>query len=119
MDADVQRAIAALDEHPDPLHHDQTPAVGELASMGLRAVAPLTTPLGSERQETRMRAQRAWESIVYARHGFVGGQGFPDADAEAAAVADLREVAYAFDDAPEQRAAALERLREWLGRASG
>jgi hypothetical protein len=74
MDEDVQRAIAALDEHADPMHLDQTPAVRELAAMGLRAVEPLTGPLLSDSQETRLHAQRAWEAIVYARHDFVGGQ---------------------------------------------
>ena len=119
MDEDVQLAIAALDENADPMHHDQTPAVGELAGMGLRAVEPLTTPLLSGEQETRLHAQRAWEGIVYARHGFIGGQGFPDSDAEAAAVADLRAVGYSFEDGPDERQAAVERLREWLARAGG
>lgn len=117
MDDDVRRAIAALDEDADPMHLDHTPAVAELAAMGMRAVGPLTEPLASDNEETRMHAQRAWEGIVYGRHGFVGGQGFPSAEAEAAAVAELREVAYSFEDGPEERAAALERFRAWLARA--
>jgi hypothetical protein len=118
MDDDVQRAIAALDESADPMHLDLTPAVQALAGMGLRAVQPLTGPLLSEQQETRLHAQRAWEGIVYARHGFAGGQGFPDSDAEAAAVADLRAVGYSFVDAPPAREPAVGRLREWHAQAS-
>lgn len=117
MDEDVRRAIDALDEDADPMHLDYTPAVSELAGMGLRAVEPLMTPLASESQETRMHAQRAWEGVVYGRHGFVGGQGFPSGEAEAAAVADLRQVGYSFEDGGEERAAALERLRVWLASA--
>ncbi|MDP9135429.1 MAG: hypothetical protein M3N56_11460 [Actinomycetota bacterium] len=117
MDEDVRRAIAALDEGADPMHLDHTPAVAELSAMGLRAIGPLTEPLASESQETRLHAQRAWEGVVYGRHGFVGGQGFPSAEAEAAAVAELREVAYSFEDGPEERAAAIERLRAWLASA--
>jgi hypothetical protein len=117
MDDDIRRAIAALDEDPDPMHIDRTPAVRELSAMGLRAVEPLTGPLLSGDQDTRLRAQRAWEGIVYARHGFVGGQGFPDDAAEQAAVADLREVGYSFEDGPQDREAAVGRLREWAARA--
>lgn len=117
MDDDIQRAIAALDDAADPLHLDHTPAVKALAGMGLRAVEPLTGPLLSEQQEKRLHAQRAWEGIVYARHGFVGGQGFPDAAAEAAAVADLRAVGYSFEDDLPAREAAVQRLRDWRARA--
>jgi hypothetical protein len=118
MDEDVERAIADLDHEADPLRADPTPAAIVLASLGLRAVAPLAGPLLSDSQESRVHAQRAWEAIVYARHGFRAGQGFPDADAEREAVADLSEVGYAFDDGPPEREASVERLRGWLGRAS-
>jgi hypothetical protein len=118
MTDDVQRAIAALDEDADEGHLDQTPAVRELAGMGLRAVEPLTEPLLGDSRDRRLHAQRAWEAIVYSRHGWVAGQGFPDDESEAAATADLREVGYGFDDEPDERAAAVERLRAWLARAS-
>jgi hypothetical protein len=117
VDDDVRRAIAALDDDADPMHLDQTPAVHELARMGLRAVEPLATPLLSDDQDTRLHAQRAWEGIVYARHGFVSGQGFPDDDAEAAAIADLSAVGYSFEDGRPEREAAVRRLREWVERA--
>lgn len=118
MDDDVQRAIAELDQDADEGHLDQTPAMRELAGMGLRAVGPLAVPLLDESRETRLHAQRAWEGIVYARHGWVAGQGFPDDESEAAVVADLREVGYDFDAEPGERTAAVERLRAWLARAS-
>jgi hypothetical protein len=118
MDEDVQRAIAALDEDPDEGHLDQTPAVRELAGMGLRAVGPLTEPLLGDARDRRLHAQRAWEAVVYDRHGWVAGRGFPDDESEAAAIADLREVGYGFDDEPDERAAAVRRLRAWLARES-
>ena len=117
MDEDVRRAIAALNDEADPMHADHTPAVRELAGMGLRAVEPLSAPLLADDQDTRLRAQRAWEGIVYARHGFVSGQGFPDDAAEAAAVADLSAVGYSFEEGRSEREAAVRRLREWLERA--
>jgi hypothetical protein len=112
-DEDVDRAIASLDDDPDPLHGDQTPAVRRLADIGLPAVAPLAAPLLADGSMTRLHAQRAWESIVYARHGFVPGRGFPDDAAEETVGSVIAHVGYDFQQPAAEREAAVARMRDW------
>jgi HEAT repeat protein len=104
--------IRTIDDAPDPMHLDSTPAVGALGAMGSEAVPPLLDLLESSEQLTRLHAQRALELAVYRRHGFVPGRGFPNDEAEEAAREELTSSDYRFDAEPAARAAAIERLRE-------
>jgi hypothetical protein len=108
---DVDELIAALDDDPDPLHADMTPAVGALGEIGDAAVPALLEPLASESETTRLHAQRALEAIVQRRHGFRAGLGWPEPGGEEAAREELRAVGYRFDADADARAAALDRLR--------
>ena len=118
-DDDIEKAIASLDDDPDPLHGDQTPAVRRLAQIGVPAVSALTAPLLAESMTTRLHAQRAWESIVYARHGFAPGAGFPDDTAEETAASVITEVGYDFEQSGDEREAAVARMRDWAQREVG
>jgi hypothetical protein len=113
----AEELARAIDDDPDPLHGDVTPAGQALGAMGRDAVPALLGVLASEREVTRLRGQRAFEAVVCREHGFVPGQGFPGAEAEEAARADLVAIGYAHDADPGAREAALDRLREWLARA--
>jgi HEAT repeat protein len=108
---DLETWLAAIDDDPDPAHLDMTPAVYALGAMGDRAVPPLLDLLLSDSDETRLHAQRALELIVYRRHGFEPGRGFPSPAAEQAARDELVSAGYdhAADEAA--REAAAERLR--------
>jgi hypothetical protein len=107
----------AIDDDPDPMHLDVTPAAQELGAMGLPAVPAILGVLEAEHPDTRLRAQRALEAVIYGRHGFVAGQGFPSDDAEDAARRELQAIGYDHEADAGARAAALERAREWLARA--
>jgi hypothetical protein len=111
---DLEAWLAAIDDDPDPAHLDMTPAVRALGAMGDRAVPPLLDLLLSESEETRLHAQRALELVVYGRHGFEPGRGFPSSAAEQAARDVLVSAGYdpAGDAAARQAAAA--RLRASL-----
>jgi len=111
---DLQTWLAAIDDDPDPVHLDMTPAVHALGEMGDRAVPPLLDLLLAESEETRLHAQRALELIVYRRHGFEPGRGFPSPEAEQAARDEL--VSAGYDHAADRRAreAAAARLRASL-----
>jgi hypothetical protein len=114
---DLAAALAAIDDEPDPVHNDITPAVRALGAMGLRAVPPLLDLMLSENEDTRLHAQRALELVVYRRHGFEPGQGFPTAEDEQAAREELLSAGYDHAAEPAAREAAVTRLRDWLERA--
>ena len=109
----IDALVRGLDDDPDPLHLDMTPAVQALGEIGTDAVPALAGPLGSPSQDTRLRAQRALEAIVQRRHGFAPGRGFPGGQAEQDARDELAEIGYDFEAEPSERAAAIERLRVW------
>jgi hypothetical protein len=106
--------IRTIDDAPDPLHLDMTPAVGALGAFGPEALPRLLDLLDSPERLTRLHAQRALELAVYRSHGFVPGQGFPSDEAEQAAREELTSSGYAFDGEPAERDAAVERLRAHL-----
>jgi hypothetical protein len=110
----LSELVSRLDESPDPLHADLTPAVQELAELGLPAVRAVLDPLAADEPLTRLHAQRVLEYVVYARCGFEPGRGFPTPSAEQAALEQLTAIGYRYDDPSTERDAAVERLRVWL-----
>jgi HEAT repeat protein len=106
--------ISTIDDAPDPLHLDMTPAVSALGAFGSEAIPRLLDLLDAPEQLTRLHAQRALELAVYRRHGFVPGQGFPTDEAEEAAREELTSSGYDFDAEPAARRSAIQRLRAQL-----
>jgi HEAT repeat protein len=107
----LEQWLQAIDDDPDPLHLDMTPAVRALGDMGPTAVPPLLDLMLSGSDETRLHAQRALELVVYRRHGFEPGQGFPSPADEQAARDELVAGGYDHAAEPDARRAAVERLR--------
>jgi len=116
---DLDALLAAIDDDPDPLHLDMTPAVRALGDVGDRAVPPLLDLLLADSDETRLHAQRALELIVYRRHGFEPGRGFPSAADERAARDLLVSAGYDHAGDRAAREAAVARLRASLENAGG
>ncbi len=108
----LEALIRTLDDGADLAHVDITPAVGALGRMGEQALPALLAPLDSDDTMTRLHAQRAVEAVFYARHGFRAGQGFPSPADESRVRDELMAIGYAYDAAPEQRRAAIARLRD-------
>jgi hypothetical protein len=113
----VDALIRRINDGPDELHADVTPAVRALGAMGLDAVGPLLDLLASGDETTRLRAQRALEAILAHRHGFRDGQGFPSAAAEAAMRAEWDANGYDHAADASARAAAVANWRHWLAAA--
>ncbi|HEY4114164.1 MAG TPA: hypothetical protein VGM17_08905 [Rhizomicrobium sp.] len=82
MPARINELLARLNEAPDKLHSDHTPAVEELIAQGETVIAPVLPYAADGDEPTRMRAQRVLEGITMASLGFVPGKGWPDAAAE-------------------------------------
>ncbi len=72
----VQKLIAAIDENPDPLHLDITPAVLELARLRWHVIPYLESSLLSNNEMTRLHAQRALEGAIMRYLGFEPGIGW-------------------------------------------
>jgi HEAT repeat protein len=107
--------VRTLDDAPDPLHADVTPAVDALGEMGLPAAPALLPALGSADQLTRLHAQRALEAMVSRAHGWVPGRGFPSPADDRAAAAEWRARGdYSADAPPSVRAASIEAWRNSL-----
>ena len=78
----VAELLKRIDETPDELHIDLTPAANELVTIGRPALPGLLNLMASTNQETRLHAQRAFEGILMAEMGFVPGRGFSTPDGE-------------------------------------
>ncbi len=89
--------LQTLDDAPDMLHMDVTPAVQELPKLGLAAAPALLERMANAAPMTRLHAQRAFEDLI-AKLGTAVPQG----------------AAYAHDSSAAQRRAAVQRWREAL-----
>jgi hypothetical protein len=105
----LEACLRTLDDAPDPLHADRTPAVQCLIEMGEPALLPLIARLESDDRDTRMHAERAVQGITRRRFGF-DGFAWPEGAMER--WMDWWS-AIGFDSAAPapQRARAIERLR--------
>jgi HEAT repeat protein len=111
----LSACLMTINDAPDILHLDITPAVGALSDFGLKAVPALLEFLMHEDEMTRLHAQRALELIVDKRHGFRPGKGFPTVEAEEQARAEwVNNGNYNYLEDKNTRRAAVEKLREWL-----
>ena len=113
--AALSACLKTLNDAPDLTHLDMTPAVESLSEMGLEAVPPLLDLLMDDDEMTRLHAQRALEGIVYRRHGFQSGRGFPTpADEQDVRNEWQSNGSYDYAAPVAARAAAVEKWRTWL-----
>ncbi|MHA1294060.1 MAG: hypothetical protein ACTSR3_12270 [Candidatus Helarchaeota archaeon] len=108
----IKDLIKNLDDNPDRLHLDITPAVLELANFGLEVIPYLKESLSSTNEISRLHAQRVLEYIINRHLGFVPGQGWTRSNGEES----FREIwkkngSYDFE-APEQER--MKSIRLWM-----
>ncbi|WP_158892909.1 hypothetical protein [Amycolatopsis anabasis] len=114
---EVEELLAAIDDDPDPLHLDYTPAMWALAELGWPVAPSLLDLMETAGDQTRLRAARALELIVDREHGFVAGRGFPGPEAEDAVRALwARNGDYRYDAEEAARVESVRRWRDWLAR---
>lgn len=115
MSPDIPSLLAQIDEEPDKLHSDSTPAVEALIEIGEPALAPVLELMLSPNRETRMRAQKVLEGVTLRLHGFRPGHGWDDRSHEDDWRRFWKSLGGLDWDAPEaERAATVARWREWL-----
>ena len=67
----IRALVLAIDERPNPLHSDITPAVLRLIELGLPAAAQVVDLLDAPNPKTRQHAQRVIEGVVMRQSGWV------------------------------------------------
>jgi hypothetical protein len=117
-DATVERVktlLARINDDPDILHADYTPAVHELVQVGEPALAPTLELMLSDDRHTRMRAQRVLEGVTLVQHGFVFGQGWKEDQGEKRHRKFWSELGKLdYDAPPDKRAAGVAMWKKWL-----
>jgi hypothetical protein len=111
----TQTLINQIDDQPDLLHVDITPAVLKLVDLGLAGLQAVLDLLDAPNLLTRKRAQRVVEGVIMQRHGWVAGQGYTTPDGQEKTQALLNANGdYQADAASETRRASIEKWRRWL-----
>lgn len=114
MSADIERLVAAIDAHPEPLHADYTSEVRALVRIGMPALPAVLPLLMAERELTRLRAQRVLEGVTRAW----AAAHTPAAAQRAWELLWHEQGGYDWRAPAEMRAMALARWQAWLAEAS-
>jgi hypothetical protein len=76
----LDELVRTINDKPDVLHSDHTPAGDRLIKFGTPAIPRMLDLMLSDDESTRLRAQRVLEGITLEKHGFVFGRGWPSGD---------------------------------------
>ena len=76
MSVEIDELIARINERPDKLHGDYTPAAMRLIDLGEPALGAMLPLMLDRDPDTRLRAQRVMEGITMKAHGFIAGRGW-------------------------------------------
>lgn len=108
----LEACLRTLDDAPDSLHADRTPAVACLIEIGRPALAPLVDRLEAPDEQTRIHARRAVEGITRREFGFDGST-WSDTDRDRW-LTWWASIGYDHAGSTANRAAAVARLRAWM-----
>src|SRR5713101_6699429 len=110
----IRQLLRAINDEPDELHGDFTPAVLKLMTRGLAAAKAVLPLLNSQDSGSRARAYRVLEGVVKIRNGWVPGQGFKDPQGQEKTLATLQANGdYRAQMEEPQRLAAIAKWRRW------
>jgi hypothetical protein len=112
---DIKQLLRVINDEPDKLHGDFTPAVLKLMTKGLPAARAVLPLLNSQDFASRARAYRVLEGVIKIRNGWVPGQGYKDREGQDKTQATLAANGnYNAQMEEPQRLAAIEKWRSWL-----
>ena len=112
---DIRQLLRAIDDEPDKLHGDFTPAVLKLMTKGLAAAKAVLPLLNSEDSASRARAYRVLEGVIKIRNGWIPGRGYKDREGQDRTQATLAANGnYHAQMEEPQRLASIEKWRRWL-----
>ena len=106
----LEASLRTLDDAEEEAHADITPSVWRLAAFGAAALDGLFDRMVDAAPMTRLHAGRAAREIGKRQFGF-DGRDWPDGAYARWAAWWQQDIGYVADGPPEQRAAAVARLR--------
>ncbi len=108
--------VQTINENPDMLHLDYTPAVHKLAGGGLKAALAILPLLHGEDIWERLRAQRVLEGVIQRTYDWKPGQGYPpQSNGEQEFKTLWQQMGnYNGDASAEVRTASEKKWKEWL-----
>jgi len=116
LEKEIAELIERIDQHPDKLHGDHTPAVGRLIEIGRPALGRVLELMLNENRDTRLRALRVIETVTMGLAGFRLGQGWSSAADERTWRDQWSAMGSLTADAPmTKRAESVAKWRQWLG----
>ena len=112
----ILELINKINDDPDVLHLDYTPAVHQLSTYGIDAAKAVLPLLDSEDIWERYRAQRVIEGVVQRIYGWQPGQGYPKASdgEEKIKKLFLQLGNYQANSSTENRKASIQKWDKWL-----
>ncbi|HSI77827.1 MAG TPA: hypothetical protein VK957_18150 [Lunatimonas sp.] len=112
----IDSLVKVINENPDRLHLDYTPAVHQLIEYGVEAIEAVLPSLNSQDKWERLRALRVLEGVINRQNGWKSGIGFPDgSDGEQKTRELLQQNGnYQYDAPIEQRTSSIAKWKEWL-----
>jgi hypothetical protein len=115
VDPRVAALYARLNDNPDLLHFDYTPAVHELIAIGRPAIAPALDLMLSENATTRLHAVTVLEGVTMREHGWVPGQEWARPGGLEAWHQFWQRLGNLSDTGTkEERSASIAKWRDWL-----
>jgi len=112
--AEEAALVATLDADYDPLHSDFTPSVFALAAEGRSGACAVFEQLLAADADTRLHAQRVFETVLAYELGFRPGRGFRDQYGEDDARRLGLQIGYDYDAPIEARRVGADGWRRWL-----
>ncbi|PTX61610.1 hypothetical protein C8N46_104253 [Kordia periserrulae] len=112
----ITSLVKIINEHPDNLHQDYTPAVHELIDYGNEAIKAVLPLWNSDDIWERYRAQRVVEGVLQQKLGWKAGQGYPkDSNGEQQFLALWKANGnYNAEASEEERLASIQKWKDWL-----
>jgi hypothetical protein len=116
IDKELADLVQKIDENPDRLHADVTPAVLQLMDLGLPGAKAVLELLDAPEWLTRIRVQRVIEGVVMRRNGWQPGQGYPEPHEGQEKVATVlaSNGSYNAKAPSEHRREAIAKWRQWI-----
>jgi hypothetical protein len=118
--ARVRVLISEINDNPDNLHDEHTPAVHELAVIGLASLRNgVLELLLNEDMDTRYRAQAVLDDVTAFEYGFVMGRGWKSKEDQVAWQNLRTEMGpYDYRASKANRKASYNRWADWVARRS-